>query len=260
MDLRHHLHSLLVIEVVLKVIVGKNPRNTGELPCPTRLSSAKSQELWSQVTATLSLPQIPPQNTSMMLKADYLWNLGSTPHETPAGTPSNSQGLGCVPGARAGVCPPTQSPLRGTLHIHRHWFAHTKPSSCNNSCNNCNYYTTSVAPRLLLSRADHSQPKKSTKCSLSKYPCPGGAERGLWHQDKAVTPHTNPSQKLPPLLPSQQGIKWINTASKEQILEHPKQPRDQREHRLPSSSAILSFEAGDAPVLFGSDTNCRSWG
>lgn len=138
---------------MLNIIVGKNPRNTGNLPCLTSLCTAESQtaEQNSDPNPKQSHcqdPKSPPQNTFMTVKADYLWNLRLIPDKTPAEHPAEDQwdhhfsGIGMCPWSPGWGLPTQAGPTEGKLclahpsvllHIHRHWFSHTKPSSCYNS-------------------------------------------------------------------------------------------------------------------------------
>lgn len=104
-------------------------------------------------------------------------------------------------------CPPA---------VHRHCFGHTKPISRNNSFTTPTLWLPGCC---CLRQVIHS--KKEHQSSPSKYPCPGGAGRGLQHQHRAVTPpHTAPPAQTParschPSLPaSQQGCSSFSSLDK----------------------------------------------
>lgn len=248
---------------MLNIIVGKNPRNTGNLPCLTSLCIAKSQTAGQNsdpnLKQSLSGRQIPPQNTFTTVKGGYLWNLRLIPDKTPARTPSSggttsSQGLGCVPGAQAGVCPPRQYLLRGSCA----W--HTPVSSCTSTGTGLAIQNPVLVIILLLHhlcgsqaaprpQAGYPQRKRALSISLPNIPAQMGLKRvpgpGQGCDTTNSSSCTNPSQKLPPLPPSRDAAPlahWINAASKEQILEHPSNSEINESSTFPVSLQFLPLK------------------
>lgn len=174
----------------------------------------------------------------MTLEADYLCNLRSTADKIPAGTPScdgttTSQGLGCVPVAQAGVCPPRQDPLRGQLclahpsvllHVPRHWFGHTKPiiiiilllhHLCGSQAAAASGRSSTAKKRA----PSAAIPNIPAQMGLRRVPAPGqGCDTHM--APPAQTPDKSCHLSLPPSSNAAPLVHWINSARKEQILEN----------------------------------------